>query len=202
MCGGIFGGNPNGLHRPFSLSLSIRRSHIDRVSNPNGLHRPFSRFERVTCAESDILFQTRTGSTAHLAHKAAKHVRTYVSFQTRTGSTGHLACYPPSIAWEATLCKCLRGSRFLGVFLRAKGALQQAIFASGLIWSDARVYAQRIDHCDPRLMVALTRCRHGVHLVVAHPPFPPYLHNCRIGNRSARYLLCPPCASLTWSIRG
>jgi len=150
--------NPNGLPRPFRLSIPFspvalfscfkpeRASQaispscsLDSilfyfaVSNPNGLPRPFRRFW-----------------FSHLA-------RSTVSFQTRTGFPGHFASGTHSIAWEATLCNTLRGSLFSGVFLRAKGTSQRAIFASGPFWSDARVYAQKSDHCDPRSMVAFTR---------------------------------------------
>src|SRR5258708_19739576 len=45
------------------------------------------------------------------------------TFQSRTGSTGHLACYPRSIAQEATLCKGLRGRPFGGAFFLAKGVI-------------------------------------------------------------------------------
>src|SRR6266567_4880203 len=53
----------------------------------------------------------------------------------------------------------------------------------------------------PALMVALTRYRHGVRLVVTHPPFPPYSHNWHTGNSTARYLLWSPGARRAWSVR-
>ncbi|HEY4383447.1 MAG TPA: hypothetical protein VGN34_03080, partial [Ktedonobacteraceae bacterium] len=57
-------------------------------------------------------FQFPTGSTDHLAADLAWLFAADVSvFQSPTGSTGHFACYPSSIAWEADLCKGLRGTR-------------------------------------------------------------------------------------------
>src|SRR6266487_4179832 len=88
------------------------------VSNPNGLHRPFSHSTGKPTMDNHIQFQTKTGSTGHLANSTLSdtEVNSKVSnpnglhrpfslyrhfeipnypdlFQTQTGSTGHLASF-------------------------------------------------------------------------------------------------------------
>ncbi len=59
---------PNGLHRPFSPNKRRFERHLrDRVSIPNGLHRPFSQGILLLSTLDLREFQSRTGSTGHLA---------------------------------------------------------------------------------------------------------------------------------------
>ena len=89
----------------------------------------------------------------------------------------------------------------MGIFWRAKRVSQQAKFASGPFWRDARVSAQRSDHCDPRSMVVLTQCRHEVHLVVIHLPFPPCSHNWHTAESTTRCPALLPGTQRAWSVR-
>src|SRR5438876_8838892 len=88
------------------------------------------------------VFQSRTGSTGHLAlfgHELLCHC---VQFQSRTGSTGHLACHPSSIAQEALVCKRLRGTLYRRVFSTEREQHFWPLFSSIRSWRLARGYAQ------------------------------------------------------------
>ena len=89
---------PTWLHRPFTGRWTSGRSFQSRTGSTG--HLAYS-MVNLRKGNEFLQFQSRTGSTGHLAFKLLTFAKAKNSqFQSRTGSTGHLAAENRVIRWR------------------------------------------------------------------------------------------------------